>query len=113
MQSAISNIESLISKAGDLAETKIELLKLQATGKISETVSSLIASVTIVLLVAVALLILSIGAAFWIGYSLGNLSHGFFIVGGFYIVAGLFIYLFRNALIKRPLSNLLIDKMAR
>lgn len=113
MQSAISSIESLVSKAGDLAETKAELWKLKAAGKISETVSSLIAVMAIVLCISVAIIILSIGAAFWIGSSLGNVSHGFFIVGGFYVVVGSFIFLFRKSLIKAPLNNLIIDKMIK
>ena len=113
MQSVIDHMESIVSKAGDLAETKAELWKLKAAGKISETISSLISIISVVLLAGTAITILSIGAAFWIGTQLGNTSFGFFIVGGFYALAGLFIFLFRQKWIKNPLSNLIIHKIIK
>lgn len=113
MQSAISNIETFIAKAGELAETKTEILKLKAAGKISDTVSALIAVIAIVLCMSIAVIIGSIGAAFWIGNSLGHTSHGFFIVGGFYLFAGFIIWLFRKSWIKEPLSNLITRKIIK
>jgi hypothetical protein len=113
MQSTINHIEDFVSKAGDLAETKVELWKLKAAGKISETVSSLISVVAIVVLTGVAITILSFGVAFWIGAEMGHLSYGFFIVSGFYALVGLSVYLFRRRWIKTPLSNLIIDKIIK
>lgn len=113
MQSTIDHIETLISKAGDVAETKVELWKLRAAGKISETVSSLISIFAMVVLTVAAITILSIGVAFWIGSEMGKTSYGFFIVGGFYAVVGLLVYLFRRSWIKKPLGNLIIDKIIK
>jgi len=113
MESTVDQIESVISKATNLAETKVELWKLKAAGKISETVSSLISKIAIVVLAGIALIILSLGAAYWIGTRLNNLYYGFFIVGGFYALAGLFVYVFRNNLIKGPITNLIIDKVVK
>ena len=113
MQSTIDHIENLISKAGDVAETKVELWKLRAAGKISETVSSLISVIAIVTLTVTALTIVSIGIAFWIGSEMGKTSYGFFIVGGFYALVGLLVFLFRRQWIKKPLSNLIIDKIIK
>jgi O-antigen/teichoic acid export membrane protein len=111
MQSTIKHIEDFVSKAGDLAETKVELWKLRATAKISETISSLISVIAIAILIVVAVTIVSLGVAFWIGSEMGNISYGFFIVGGFYAFAGLLVYLFRKKWIKRPVSNLIINKI--
>jgi Putative Actinobacterial Holin-X, holin superfamily III len=113
MQSTIEHIDNLVSKAGDLAETKVELWKLRAAGKISETVSSLICIIAIALFTGVAITILSIGIAIWIGSTIGDFSYGFFIVGGFYALAGLLLYLFRKKWIKIPLNNLIIDKIIK
>ena len=113
MQSTIKHIEDFVSKAGDLAETKVEIWKLKAAGKISETVSSLISVIAIVILTGVAITILSFGAAFWIGSEMGHLSYGFFIVGGFYAFVGLMVFLFRRQWIKTPISNLLIHKIIK
>jgi hypothetical protein len=111
MQSTIRHIEDFVSKAGDLAETKVELWKLRAVKKISETVSSLILVVAIAILICISITIISLGIAFWLGSEMGNISYGFFIVGGFYAVAGLLVYLFRKKWIKTPASNLIINKI--
>jgi len=113
MQSIIDNIENLVSRAGDIAETKVELWKLRTAGKISETVSSIISVIAIVILTILTITILSIGGAFWIGSVMGNISYGFFIVGGFYVLAGLLVYVFRRKLIKNPLTNLIINKIIK
>ena len=113
MQSPIEHIENIISKAGDLAETKVELWKLKATGKIAETMSSVISIMAIILIAGISICILSIGGALWIGHELGNSSYGFFIVGGFYIFCGLLIYFFRKHFIKGPLTHLLINKIMK
>lgn len=113
MQSTLNHIENLISKAGDLAETKVEVWKLRAAGKISATVSSLISLMAIVVLVVTAITIASIGIAFWIGQEMGRTSYGFFIVGGFYAFVGLLFYLFRKTWIKKYVSDLVIDKLIK
>ncbi len=113
MQSTIKHLEAIVSKAGDVAETKVELWKLRATGKISEAVSSMISKIALVLLAGVALIILSFGVAYWLGTELGNVYYGFFIVGGFYALAGLFVFLFRKSWINGPVSNLIIDKIMK
>ena len=113
MQSIIDNIENLVSRAGDIAETKVELWKLRAVGKVSETVSSLISVIAIVILIVTAIIILSLGIAFWIGSEIGKTSYGFFIVGGFYVLVGFLVYVFRRKLIKTPLSNLIINKFIK
>lgn len=113
MHTAVEHIENLVSKAGDLAETKMEIWKLKAAGKISETVSSVISLIAIVILAGAALTILSIGAAFWIGREMNNTSYGFFIVGGFYAFVGLLVFIFRKHWIKGPLSNLIAEKISK
>ena len=113
MQSTIKHIEDFVSKAGDVAETKVELWKLRAAGKISETVSSLISVIAIAIITCVAITIVSFGLAFWIGSEMGNMSYGFFIVGGFYAFAGLLLFLFRKQWIKDPVSNLVINKITK
>lgn len=113
MNTPIDHIEALVSKAGELAETKMELWKLRTVNKIASTVSSLIAVIAVVVFVVIAITILSFGAAVWIGNSLGQLSYGFFIVGGFYVLAGILLYVFRKPLLRTPLSNLIIDKIIK
>ena len=113
MQSTVDKIETIISKAGELLETKSEILKLRAVDKISETVSSVITIIAIVMLAGVSFIIISFGIAYWIGSELGNLHYGFFIVGGFYVIAGLILFFAKDKLIKSPLRDIIIDKIIK
>lgn len=113
MQTTIRHIEDFVSKAGDLAETKAELWKLGAAEKISATVSSLLSVIAISILMGLAIIILSFGIAYWIGSEMGELSYGFFIVGGFYLLVGVVIFIFRDKWIKTPISNLVTDKIIK
>lgn len=111
MKSLRQQLEMAASKTAELAETKATLWKLKAVGKFSETISTLVTAIAVVLCIAAALAVLSIGAAIWIGDKLNNRSNGFFLIGGFYVIAGTLIFLFRKKWIKRPLSNILLDKL--
>ena len=96
MYSTVDNIEKLVASVADVAETKMELLKLRAAGKISASLSSLLAVIMVMVFSGVALTIVSFGFAYFIGSKLNNLSYGFFIVGGFYALAGLLFYFNRK-----------------
>ncbi|MBP9104127.1 MAG: phage holin family protein [Chitinophagaceae bacterium] len=113
MQSTVDQIETIVTKAGELIETKSELLKLKAVDKISDAVSSVITVIAIVLLAGVSFIIISFGIAYWIGKELGNIHYGFFIVGGFYVIAGLILFFARVRLIKAPLRDIIIDKIIK
>jgi hypothetical protein len=109
----MENIEQLIQSATNVAETKIELIKLKAAGKVSASLSSLVAVMMAVVFTVAGLLILSFGLAYLIGDKLNNISYGFFIVGGFYALVGLLVFYNRKKWVQDPLSNLFIDKMIK
>jgi hypothetical protein len=111
MHSTFDNIEKLVTAAGDLAETKIELVKLKAAGKISASLSSLVAVIMVLVFSGAALTVISFGLAWFIGSKLDDVSYGFFIVGGIYALAGLLVYINRKKWVQVPLSNMFIDKI--
>jgi hypothetical protein len=113
MYSTIDNIEKLVASVSDVAETKIELIKLRAAGKISASLSSLVTMMMVLVFSGAALTIVSFGFAYFIGSKLNNLSYGFFIVGGFYALAGLLVFLNRKKWLQEPLSNLFINKLIK
>lgn len=113
MQTTIQHIEDIVSKVGELAETKAEIWKLKATGKIGDAVSSIISIIAIAVFTTMAICVISVGVACIIGLNLNNYGYGFLIVGGFYALVGLLIFLFRKQWIKHPISNLIIDKMIK
>ncbi|MBO0342063.1 MAG: phage holin family protein [Bacteroidota bacterium] len=50
----------------------------------------------------IALLFLSLSAAFWFATMLGNTAEGFLIVGGFYVLVGIIFFLMKKK-IEKPL----------
>jgi len=50
----------------------------------------------------IALLFLSLSAAFWVASILGSTAEGFLIVGGFYVLVGLIFFLMRKK-VEKPL----------
>ncbi len=113
MSTMSDKIEGLFSSVSDLAETKAEIFKLKAAGKISASLSSLIAITIAIIFGSVTLTVISFGFAYLIGSELDNLSYGFFIIGGFYILAGILVYANRKKWVIAPLSNLFIDKFVK
>ena len=113
MYSTIDNIEKLAATVSDVTETKLELLKLRIAGRISASLSSLVAIMMVLVFGGAALTIISFGLAYWISGLLDNVSAGFFIVGGFYALVGLLIYVKREKWVQEPLRNLFIDKIIK
>lgn len=103
----------LFEKAGEYAETQLQLLKYRAIDTGAEVVSSLMTRLTVILLFATFIFILNIGLALWIGYLLGQSYYGFFIVAGFYALMALLFYSFRHPWLKKPLNDLLVRKILK
>ena len=103
-------IGSFIESAGAYIETRVELLKLQAVSKSSSVVSSLVSTIIIAVLIVFGLSILNIGLSIYIGTLLGAIWLGFIVVGGFYILLAILFIALKDRLIKRPVTDLLINK---
>ncbi len=106
-------IATLIEHAENYSNTTLELLKLQAIDKSADVISSLISRLAILITFSIALLIINIGFALWIGKALGNHYYGFFIIGGFYTIASIFLHYFRHQWLKYPISNSIIRQMQK
>lgn len=111
MQSTIDQFGLLVEKAKEIAETRVEIIKLQAAQKVSLTLSSIVTMMAIGLLALLVIIIGSIGLAILIGNTLGHLSYGFFIVCGFYLLLGLILVFFRKQILGNPIRNIIIDKI--
>ena len=113
MENQPNSFATLFENAGNYIETRIDLLKLQAVDKSSDVTSSLIAGIITLLVVSFAVFIFNIGLALWIGDLLGKTYLGFFVVAGFYVLVAILLHFFRNALIKDPVTTILIKKMLK
>jgi hypothetical protein len=108
-----TTIEALFERAEAYTNSTIELVKLSVVAKSADIVSSFFARLAIFTIIAMALLIVNMGLALWFGYLLGNSFYGFFIVGGFYALLALLLFIFRQQLIKNPISNSIIKEMLK
>jgi len=111
MEEHDNDIDLLLSDAGDFIETRTNLFKLKAVESLSEVSSELVAGLGLLSILAIFLLILTIGFALLIGDWMGKGFYGFFIMGGVYAIVGFIVYLGRNRWLKAPFSNLLIRKI--
>jgi|GEM_PF-328046 len=106
-----TEIEDLVDHIKDYLDTRRELFVLKMFNKIFTIVSNTVIGSVLGFLGIVVFLFLSVGAAMWVGSLMENAYTGFFIVAGFYAVLGLFIYLLREKLIKKPIMDKLVNQM--
>lgn len=111
METTRNSIEVLLEKAEQYGKTSLELFKLKAVEKTSDTISKIfiygiIASV--ILLFAIAA---NIGIALWIGDLIGKSYYGFFCVAGFYFIVGCVLFFWMKNTIKTKVGNSIISKM--
>ena len=106
-------IATLFERAEDYGKTTLNLLKLNAIDKSADVASSLASRLAVIMTVVFSVLIISIGASFWIGKLLGETSYGFFIVGGFFMLLAIILQVFRHQWLKYPVSNSIIKQMLK
>ena len=106
-------IATLFERAENYSKTTIKLLKLHAVDKTAEIVSSLFSMLLVAMTVVLSIIIVSIGLALWIGKELGDTYYGFFIIGGIYMLVAVIFRIFREQLLKYPVSNSIIKQMMK
>ncbi len=106
-------IATLFERAEDYSKTTIKLFQLNAVDKTAEIVSSLFSLLIVVMTVVLSVVIISIGAAFYIGDLLGETFYGFFIIGAFYMLLAILFHVFREKLLKYPVSNSIIKQLMK
>jgi len=108
MEEPESPVEALFEKAELYVKTTVELYKLKTIHQSVEVVSSLAVSLVLWFGIVFTFMILSISLALWLGECLGKTLYGFFATGCLYSFLLIILYLLRDFLIKKPVSNVLI-----
>ena len=106
-----SPVEELFENADSYVHTTIELFKQKAIHLSSEVASSLIVGLFFSIGILFVLMVLSTSLALWLGVLLGSPMYGFLALGAGYSFILLVLFLFRNLLIKKPISNSIIRLM--
>jgi len=110
METPTNSIESLFEKVEVYGKTTFELSKLRLLKTTNIVVSTLIAKLSVIVMISVFSFVLSIAVALLLGDMLGKAYYGFFIVSGFYLIVGLVFHFFLLRWIKKPISELIIKQ---
>jgi hypothetical protein len=113
MEEQRSDIDNLLSDAGDYIETRTTLWKLKAIESLSDVSGELISGLGMIVVSSFVIIIFSIGFALLIGDLIGKSYYGFFIVGGLYAIIALLLFARRERWLKEPFSNMLIRKILK
>jgi hypothetical protein len=113
MQEHPSDIDSLLSDAGDFIETRTTLWKYKGIESLADVSGELVAGLALIVFVSFVVILFSIGLALLLGDWIGKSYYGFFIVGGAYSFAALIVYARREKWLKDPFSNMLIRKILK
>ena len=110
MEKKLIYFEPLLERAEEYGKTSFELFKLKALYKSSGLLSSMISKSLLVLIFSIAVVLLSIGTAFWLGELLGKIYYGFFCVAALYGILGAIFY-FMHRRIQTVVQNSIVCKM--
>lgn len=113
MENNTSTIETLFEKAEDYTRTTAELMKLKAVDKTADVVSSMLSRAAVSIVFVMFAFLANIGLSLWIGELLGKTYYGFFIVSSIYLLISILLYIFRDPVIKMPVSNFIIVRMLK
>ncbi|WP_436485605.1 hypothetical protein [Chitinophaga sp. ARDCPP14] len=109
------NFSNYFSQTGKVAreylETRLDLIKLQAAGKLSKALGLFFSLLMAFLLFFFVIVFLGMVVGFWIGEMTNSFTIGFSCAAGLFILLFLVILLFRKQLIQRPLAKLLITEL--
>lgn len=106
-----NKIEELAGSIKQYVETRFDLIVLNLQDRVSDVLSSVAATISVIVIALFFILFLSAGLAWVIGLKLGNIAAGFFIMAGVYLLMGLLVITNRNKWIKLPLINEFLKKV--
>jgi len=104
-------VEAVFEKAEAYAKTSIDLFKLKTVDVMSTAAANAVAVIAVSIAFTIFFILANIGLAIWIGVLLGNTYYGFFCVAGFYLLVGIILFAFRDKIIKKPISDAIINQV--
>ncbi|MCE3226375.1 MAG: hypothetical protein K0S32_926 [Bacteroidetes bacterium] len=104
-------MEKLISNVVECAETRFDLVAIDVQDKVSDILASIASIAIFGIMVAFALLLLSVGTAMYLAYYFDSFFKGFCVVGVFYLVVGSVLYIKRKDWIRLPIINAVLKKI--
>ena len=107
----LHNLDELLEKAEEYTEEKIQLFKLKTARQTANLASGIAYTLLFWGIVAIALLLINIGIAIWVGQLLSSNFAGFLILSAVYLIVALIIKAFRKPVIENSVKNNIIQKI--
>ena len=97
--------------AKEYVETRLDLIKLQAAGKLSKALGLFFSLILAFLLFFFVIVFLGMVLGFWIGEMTNSFTLGFSCSAGLFVILLGIILVFRKPLVQIPLSNMLVKEL--
>lgn len=110
METPASTFATLFEKIEDYGKTTFELYKLRFVDTASFITTTLVVRLSVIIMMALFVLLCSVGIALFLGEQLGKPYYGFFIIAGLFLIIGIVMYFFLGKWIKEPISNSIIKQ---
>ena len=101
----IESIGKLLLEFKKYLELQKEVVKLDATEKMTVILSAILIVTVLLLLGSIVLLFLTFALAYYLGDVLGSLSLGFGLISAFILLLTVIFYLNRNRMVIQPMAR--------
>lgn len=108
-----SSLEALLEKAEEYGKTTLELFKLKAVDKASDTAGTFVSRILSVFLGLMFLLTGTFALSFWLGDLLGKAWYGFGIVAGFYGLLFVLLFFVLHNWFKTRIADVIIKQILK
>lgn len=106
-----NKLEKMVSDIKEYAETRFDIVVLNAQDKATHVISSIASAVIMGVLGFFILVFVSIGGAWSVGEYFHSPSIGFFSIAAFYLLVMVLLYVNREKWIKTPIINSILKKI--
>lgn len=105
-----NQIKDLFNQIKEYLHVRTELISLQLRKATIQIISQAVSSLSILVVLALALLFGSLAGAYYLGALMGSTYKGFLIVATFYFLITFILYIQRNSF-KKYISNKIIQQL--
>lgn len=95
----------MLKKLENYISSRILLLKIEGTEKLSETLAIIFKKIMLLMFLGSFVLFLSLAAAFWLSKIYESYFIGFLIIAGVHLLLLLILYILRKPLLERSIKN--------
>ncbi len=98
----------MLKKLENYISSRLLLLKIDATEKISKTLAGLFKQIMLLMFCGSVVFFVSIAAALWVGEIYDSMLTGFLVMAGIHLLILIIVFVLRRPLLETPMKNRII-----